>query len=187
VATSLHDNERLGRLLRLLRPAPEGWVARARQIFTSQDIAVVRASAETITGADVDALARLLENDDFRARFDADPIAAAEEVGLHELALRLDQDLRNLVALAERIAADTAYRAELKADPATALADAGMPQASVEPFLAALHHPDRALANAPDVVAHHQEPLSPEARALMLLLGSASVEQRLRAAAAHED
>ena len=49
----------------------------------------------------------------FRQRFDADPVPAVEAAGMHELALRLDQEMRELVALAERIANDDVYRAEL--------------------------------------------------------------------------
>ena len=76
VPTDLHANERLGRLLRLLRPAPEGWVARAKHIFSERpDGSSVPA---LLTDGDLAALARLLERDaSFRERFDRDPAAAA--------------------------------------------------------------------------------------------------------------
>jgi hypothetical protein len=42
-------------------------------------------------------------------RFDADPVAAAEAAGMHELALGLEREIRELVGLADRIANDDAY------------------------------------------------------------------------------
>ena len=38
------------------------------------------------------------------ARFDADPVAAAETAGMYELAEALEQEVHELVALAERVA-----------------------------------------------------------------------------------
>jgi len=73
-----------------------------------------------------------------RRRSYADPIAAAQAAGLRELALRLAWELRELLALAERIAVDDVYRAELDADPVATLGAAVMPAATAEPPLQAL-------------------------------------------------
>ena len=61
----------------------------------------------------------------FRQRFDADPVAAAEAAGMHELALGVEREMRELVALAERIANDDVYRAELDTGPVAALVARG--------------------------------------------------------------
>jgi hypothetical protein len=68
---------------------------------------------ETLTDGDLAELDRKLEIDSMlRRRFDADPVAAAEAVGMHDLALGLAREIRELVGLAERIANDDAYRAD---------------------------------------------------------------------------
>ena len=71
-----------------------------------------------LTDSDLAKLRRELQIDPmFRQRFDADPIAAVEGAGMHELALGLEREMRELVALAERIANDDVYRAELDRGP----------------------------------------------------------------------
>ncbi len=135
-----------------------------------------------LTEGDLAELARELETDlKFRQRFDADPVAAAEAAGMHELASGLEREVRALVALAERIADDDAYRAQLETDPVGALVAADMPAATAEPLLQALAVPEDVLAKLPDVVAHqHEHPL--EARLLIFLLGSTAVAEKIRSA-----
>jgi putative modified peptide len=167
-------DERLARLLRLPRPAPHGWVIKAQRIPSDMSV---------LTDRDLTELGRELEVDPmFRQRFDADPVAAAEAAGMRELALGLEREIRDLVALAERIANDDVYRAELDADPVAALVAAGMPAATAEPLLQALAVPDEVLAMLPEVVAHQHEQLPLKARLLILLLGSAAVAAKIRAA-----
>jgi len=132
---------------------------------------------------DLAELGRALEIDPmFRQRFDADPVAAAEAAGMPELALGLEREMREVVALAERIANDDVYRDELNADPVAALVAAGMPAATAEPLLQALAVPDEVLAKLPDVVAHEHEQLPLRARLLILVLGSTAVAEKIRAA-----
>jgi hypothetical protein len=57
--------------------------------------------------------------------------------------------MRQLIALAERIATDHAYRDELEAAPIAAFAAAGVPLASAEPLLHALPRPDEVLRSFP--------------------------------------
>jgi putative modified peptide len=136
-----------------------------------------------LTDADLTTLRRALESDPaFRERFDADPVAAVEAAGLPELAVGLEREMRELVALAERVANDSRFRAELDADPVAALTAAGMPAATAEPLLQALALPDEVLAKLPEVVAHGHERPEHEEQLLMLLLGSAAVVRRIRAA-----
>jgi hypothetical protein len=177
VPVNPHGDVRLAHLLRLLRPAPQGWITKAQRIRDSA------AEARTLTDRDLAELGQKLEIDPvFRQRFDADPVAAVEAAGMHELALRLDQEMRELVALAERIASDDVYRAELDTDPVTALVATDMPAATAEPLLRALAVPDEVLAKLPDVVAHQYEELPLRARLLILLLGSPAVAEKIRAA-----
>ena len=123
-----YEEERLARLLQTLRPAPLDWVTRAQQIPVGPPL----------TEIDVKALSRKLENDaDFRQRFDADPLAAAESAGMHGLATQLVRELRELVTLAERITNDDAYRAALEDDPQAAVVAAGIPGETAEPLLRA--------------------------------------------------
>jgi hypothetical protein len=160
------------RLLRLLRPAPQSWVGKARRIALDMGV---------LTNRDLAELGRKLESDPiFRQRFDSDPVAAAEETGMQELALRLGREMRALVALAERIANDHAYRTQLAADPVAALLTADMPEATIEPFLRTLEVPDETLARLPEVVAHQYEQLPRSARLLLLLLGTSAVVERIR-------
>src|SRR5690349_1378436 len=108
-----YADDRLARLLALLRPAPAAWIARAQQIPFTQS---------TLSEADLEELQRRLDTDPgFRADFDRDPVAAAEAAGLRGLAAHLRNELQELLALAERIAGDEAYRARLAEDPYTAL------------------------------------------------------------------
>lgn len=176
---------RLARLLRLLRPAPQGWVTKAQRIPLDMSVRDQTAVEERrLTDGDLAELGRKLESDPmFRRRFDADPVAAAEAAGMRELASGLEREMRGLVALAERIANDDVYRAELETDPVAALVAAGMPAATAEPLLQALAVPDEVLAKLPDVVAHRYEQLPLKARLLILLLGSTAVVEKTRSAA----
>ena len=171
------------RLLRLLRSAPQAWVAKAQRIPLDLSLQGQPGIEETwLTSGDLEKLERELEIDPmFRDRFDADPVAAAEAAGMHELALALEREIRELVALAERIANDGAYRAELETDPVATLGAAGMPTATAERLLQALTVPDDVLAKLPDVVAHQYEQPPLRARLLLLLLGSTAVAEKIRA------
>jgi hypothetical protein len=176
-----NGDEGVARLLRLLRPAPEGWVTKAQRIPLDVSVPQRPLAVETLTDGDLAELGRKLEIDStFRRRFNADPVAAAEAAGMHELALGLEREIRELGCLAERIANDDAYRAELVADPVAALVGAGMPVATAEPLLLALAVPDAMLARLPEVVAHQHEQLPIKARLLILLLGSTAVAEQIR-------
>ena len=165
-------HERLAHLLRLLRPAPSRWIARAQGIANDSTALTDRHLAE---------LEWKLESDaGFRDRFDVDPVAAAEAIGMQQLARALDHEIRELVALAERIANDPGYRAALEADPVTALREEDMPAATAEPLLRALAWGDDAVAKLPEVVAHEYEPLPRAARLRLLLLGSVAVVNTIR-------
>jgi hypothetical protein len=184
VPVNPYGDERLALLLPLLRPAPQGWVAKAQRIpldVSVRDQPV--AEGRRLTDGDLAELGRELEIDPmFRQRFDADPVAAAEAAGMRELALGLEREMRELVALAERIANDEVYRAELDTDPVAALVAAGMPAATAGPLLQALAVPDEVLAKLPEVVAHQYEQLPLKARLLILLLGSTAVAEKIRSA-----
>ena len=91
--------------------------------------------------------------------------------------------MRELVALAERIAIDDVYRAERDADPVAALVAAGMPAAAAEPLLQALVVPDDVLAKLPEVLAHQHEQPPLKARLLIILLGSTAVIETIRSPA----
>ena len=161
------------RLLQLLRPAPHGWLTKAQRI--ALDIGV-------LTDLDVATLGRKLESDPiFRQRFDSDPVAASEELGMRGLAMRLEREMRELVALAERVANDEGFRGELDMDPEAALVAAGMPGGTAEPLLRALDVSDEVLAKLPEVVAHQHEYVPQRSRLLILLLGTSAVAERLRA------
>jgi hypothetical protein len=182
VPVNAYGNARLAQLLRLLRPAPQGWITKAQGIFFDGSSRESAAEASGLTDRDLAELGRKLEIDPvFRQRFDADPVAAVEAAGMHELASGLEREMRELVALAERIANDDVYRAELDADPVTALVAAGLPAATAEPLLRALAVPDEVLAKLPDVVAHQSEELPLRARLLILLLGRPAVAEKFRA------
>jgi hypothetical protein len=184
VPVNPYGDGRLVRLLRLLRPAPQGWVTKAQRIPLDMRVRDrPLADDRRLTDGDLAELGRELEIDPmFRRRFDADPVAAAEAAGMRELALGLEREMRELVALAERIANDAVYRAELDTDPVAALVAAGMPAATAVPLLQALAVPDEVLAKLPEVVAHQYEQLPLRARLLILLLGSSAVAEKVRAA-----
>jgi hypothetical protein len=172
VSVNTYDMERLVHLLRVLRPAPHGWLARAQQIALGTSV---------LTDGDLAALERALESDPvFRQRFDSDPVAAAEERGMRALASGLKREMRELVALAERVANDAGFRSELDEDPLAALAAVGMPSATAEPLLQALGVQDDVLAKLPEVVAHRYEAVTRRERLLLLLLGTTAVVDGLR-------
>jgi putative modified peptide len=136
-----------------------------------------------LTNGDLVVLRRALDDSAFRERFDADPIAAVRAAELHDLALRLASELRELVALAERIAIDDVYRAELNTDPMAALVAAGMPSTTAEPLLQALAVPEELLAKLPDVVAHLHEQPPLKAPLIITLLESTAVVEAIRSRA----
>jgi len=158
---------------------------RAQRIFLDLSIPGHPRTAETrLAEGDLVELRQALKVDPlFRQRFDADPIAAVQAAGMRELALRLAQEMHELVALAERIASDDDYRAELDEDPMAALVSAGMPAETAEPILQALAVPDDVLAKLPEVVAHQHEQPPLKARLLISLLGSTAVVETIRSQA----
>jgi hypothetical protein len=80
-----YDDERLARLLALLRAAPQAWVERAKRIPLAE-----KELAE---------LERMLEADvTFRRSFDTDPVTATGEAGLEDLAARLEWELEELLS-----------------------------------------------------------------------------------------
>jgi hypothetical protein len=154
----LYDEARLVRLLRLLRVPPPEWVRRAQRIPLR---------SAPLTDDDLRALAGKLEADrSFRAEFDADPVAAVRDSGMSDLGSRLEYEIGELVALAERVARDDGRREELAA--ALAAGETG------EPVLQ--------LLTASEVEAHGHQPRPLEDRALLLALSSAAVAEELRAA-----
>ena len=157
-------------------------MTRAKQIFVDLGISDTPAR-QLLTDSDLARLQRTLDADPmFRRRFDADPVAAAKDAGMPDVAVGLEQEMRELVALAERVAYDDVFRATLEADPVAALDAAGMPEAATEQLLSALDVSDDVLARMPEVVAHHQQELPVEVHLLILLLGSTAVTKRMRSA-----
>jgi hypothetical protein len=137
-----------------------------------------------LTSADLAALVGALESDPhLRERFGVDPVAAAREAGMDEIGSKIENEIRGLLAVAERVANDDAYRDALGSDPVGTLGAAGIPGSTVEPFLRALDVSDDVLDPLPEVVGHGDEP-SPRARAVLLLLGSDGVVARIRATSA---
>ncbi len=153
---------------------------RAKRVFIDHRMGDTPTPArKLLTNDDVARLRRALEVDPmFRRRFDVDPVAAAEDAGLPDLAMALEQEIRELVALAQRVTYDDAFRAKLEEDPVAALGAAGMPEAAAEKLLNALDVPDEVLARMPEVVAHHQQELPLRAHLLILLLGSTAVTEK---------
>jgi hypothetical protein len=181
VVLNPYDQQRLVRLLRLLRPAPQAWIEKAQRTLlemlaqdrTAVDRALIEASATK--------LRRALELDPlFRESFNGDPVAAAEAAGWPELARGLEREMRELVALAERITADSAYRDGLHADPVTTLEMSGVPSDAAEPLLRALGASEGVLGKLPEVVAHQHEQQSIRSRLVILLLGSTAVVEKIR-------
>ena len=182
VAVETDSQDRLVRLLRLLQPAPRDWVTRMQHTISDM---LVRDRDLPLESALMDGglrkLTRALKRDPaFRRAFDADPIAAAEDAGWPELARALEGEMRALIALAERVAADDAFRAELERKPLTTLEAAGIPSDAAEELLRALSAPDDVFTLLPEVVAHghEQEPIG--TRLLILLLGATEVRETLR-------
>jgi hypothetical protein len=96
-----YDDERLGRLLALLRAAPRAWIERAKRIPLAQ--------------REVEELERLLAGDPtLRKSFDTDPVQAAEAAGMRDLAARLEQELDLLLSEAQEVVAHGKQR-----EPAT--------------------------------------------------------------------
>ena len=80
-----YDEERLGRLLALLRATPEAWVDRAKHIPFAQ--------------RELDELERMLEADPtFSRSFDLDPVAATRAADLQDLSARLEWELEELLS-----------------------------------------------------------------------------------------
>jgi hypothetical protein len=160
-----YDYGRLGRLLRLLRVPPLQWVRRAQRIPLTSAL---------LSDRDLAQLGRKLEQDpSFRQDFDADPVAAADAVGMREVAVRLERELRGLVALAEEVASDDARRAEL----AASLSDESAPVAGAKPLLELL-----AVGSDVEVEAHVLDKPGADDSLLLLLLTSPAVADELRAA-----
>jgi hypothetical protein len=177
VGLHLYGDERLSRLLGVLSPAPEGWVMRAERIFVDHTV-----RGKPLTDNELARLRRTLELDPvFRRHFDADPVGAAEAAGMRDVAAGLEQELRGLVAFAERIARESDLRTELETDPLAALAAAGFPDAAADSLLTVLHQGE-AQAMLPEVVAHHHQQLPPRGQALIILLGSAAVTDKIQSA-----
>ncbi len=160
------------------------WVTKAKRIFV--DLAMRETSARTETPLTDNELARLrhvLDVDPlFRRRFDADPVAAAEVAGMYDLAAALEQEVHELVALAERVARDSVLRAELSRDPVATLVAAGFPEAAGTKLLTALDRQAEADALVPEVVAHHHQSPPLRSQLLIVLLGSTSVTDKIHGA-----
>jgi hypothetical protein len=87
-----YDEERLGRLLAMLRAAPRAWVERAKRIPSAEE--------------ELAELERMLEADvTFREGFDSDPVAATGGAGLQDLAARLEWELAELLADRQEVVA----------------------------------------------------------------------------------
>jgi hypothetical protein len=154
-----YDEARLVRLLRLLRVPPLEWVRRAQRIPLG---------SASLTEEDLQALAAKLDRDpSFRKEFDADPVVAVRDAGMRELGSRLEYEIGELVALAERVARDADRREELVG--ALAAEDTGAGSLF------------RVLV-ASDVEAHVSQMRPLEERALLLALTSTAVADELRAA-----
>lgn len=181
VALNAYSRERLAYLLRLLRPAPHRWVTKAQSTILEM-LALDRAAADatSLTETQLAELGHALERDPaFRRSFDTDPVAAAEAAGWSDLARGLEREMRGLVALAERIAADESFRAELGRDPRRVLVASGVPSAIAEPLRQALEGSD-AGSMVSDVVAHQHEQLPLTPSLISLLLRSSAFAEHIR-------
>jgi hypothetical protein len=181
VALNAYSRERLAYFLQLLRPAPQRWVTKAQSTILEM-LARDRTALDTtlLTETQLAELGRVLERDPaFRRSFNSDPVAAAEAAGWSDLARGLEREMRGLVALAERIAADESFRAELGRDPRRVLVAAGVPSVSAEPVRQALEGSD-AGSMASDVVAHQHEQLPLTPRLISILLRSSAFAEHLR-------
>jgi hypothetical protein len=157
---------------------------RAQRIFADRTVRIAPApTGKPLTDNELARLRRALELDPlFRRRFDADPVAAAEAAGMRDVAAGLEQELRELVAFAERIARDSDLRAELETDPVAALAAAGFPDAATGSLLIVFDIQGEAQAMLPEVVAHHHQQPPPRGQVLIILLGSAGVTDKIQRA-----
>lgn len=182
VVANSYSQDRLARLLRLLAPAPERWVASAQRAIAEM-LARDRASGTRLVLGEIElsTLSRALDLDPtFRESFDADPVAAVEAAGWPMLARSLEREITELVALAERIAADAAFREELHEHPVTTLEESGLPFPAIEPLLEALQVPEEVRARVPEVVAHHLAGESSRSRLLLLIIENRAVVGILR-------
>jgi hypothetical protein len=180
VALKPYSRERLAHLLRVLPPAPQRWVSKAQSTILEL-LARDRLDDRPLTETQLTDLWRALERDpEFRQSFDADPVAAAEAAGWPELARGLEREMRGLIALAERIAADSSFRSELRTDPLQTLVGVGVPSESAEPLVQALEGSDASLAEVPDVVAHQHVQLPLTTRLVTLLLHSRAFAAHIR-------
>ena len=181
VALNGYNRERLAYLLRFLQPAPQRWVTMAQSTILELLAGDWTAADPTpLTETQLAELGHALDRDPaFRRSFDTDPVAAAEAAGWSDLARGLEREMRGLVALAERIAADESFRAELEGDPRRVLVAAGIPSASTEPLREALEG-SVAGSMVSDVVAHQHEHLPLTPRLISLLLRSRAFAEHIR-------
>jgi hypothetical protein len=159
-------------------------VTRAKRIFVDRTVRIApAATGRPLSDNELARLRRALELDpSFRRRFDVDPVAAAEAAGMRDVAEGLEQELRELVAFAERIARDGDLRAELETDPVAALAAAGFPDAATGSLLIVLDIQGEAQAMLSEVVAHHHLQLPARGQVLIILLGSRAVADKIQSA-----
>ena len=156
-----YDEARIGRLLRLLRAAPVEWVRRAQRIPLR---------SAPLSEDELAKLATRLERDPvFRREFDSDPVTASKAAGMRDLGLRLEYEIGELIALAERVARDAERREELVG----ALAAEDTPPESLLDLI-----------YVSDVEAHALQPRPLEQQALLLALTSTALANELRAALA---
>jgi len=95
-----------------------------------------------MTESQLQELETKLETDSrFEQAFEVDPVEALRAEGMDELAGEVENEIRGLVALAERIASDSAFAAAVTEAPRPTLVGAGLPEAAVEPFLSSLDAP----------------------------------------------
>lgn len=152
---------------------------RAKRIFAVGG--VVDLTAEPLTDRDLAELQSELERDaGLRSRFDADPVAATDAAGMPGIARALERELQELVALAERVAADDAFRTAIEVDPVDALGSAGVDPAAVEPVLQALGFSETVVGRLPEVVAHGQQKPPTGAGLLIALLTSTAAVDSVR-------
>ena len=115
---------------------------------------------------------RLEQDEEFRRRFDQDPVVAAQAAGMAELAEEMQRELDELVRIGEEIGErareDESYRELAAEHPARLLLSAGVAVPAVEPILRALDVPEEALAELPEVEAHLFQATT-KARLLVLL------------------
>ena len=101
---------------------------------------------------------------------------------MYELAEALEQEVHELVALAERVARDSVLRAELGTDPVSTLVASGFPDAASAQLLTALDLQVEADALLPEVVAHQHQAPPLRSQLLVILLGSTAVTDKIHSA-----